>query len=186
MNLKSSILLLALALPALAGPPLICHPVEIHGAKSLPWNAHAQGWDGADKSYDASTRLIPDTLALLTPLTPVSVRMETLRRASIYAARHATLAADLATKLEARANQPTATALQTFDIGYWIESVRQASFIYRYNMLSPAEKQTWQIRKGLPARDGYPLLQKAIQMGGSPEMSRALALVEEYRRSDTN
>jgi hypothetical protein len=53
-------------------------------------------------------------------------------------------------------------------------------------MLSPAEKQTWQIRKGLPARDGYPLLQKAIQMGGSPEMSRALALVEEYRRSDTN
>ena len=95
MNLKSSILLLALALPALAGPPLICHPVEIHGAKSLPWNAHAQGWDGADKSYDASTRLIPDTLALLTPLTPVSVRMETLRRASIYAARHATLAADL-------------------------------------------------------------------------------------------
>ena len=186
MNLKSSILLLALALPALAGPPLICRPVDIHGAQSLPWNAQAQGWDGAQKSYDAPNRLIPDTLALLNPQTPVPVRMETLRRASIYAARHATLATDLAAKLEARANQPAATALDTFDAGYWIESVRQASFIYRYNMLSPAEKEVWQIRKGLAARDGYPLIQKAIKMGGPAEMNRALSLVEEYRRSDTN
>ena len=49
MNLRTSFPLLTVALltlPALAGPPLICHPVEIHGAKSLPWNASAQGWVG--------------------------------------------------------------------------------------------------------------------------------------------
>lgn len=186
MNLKTCLLSLALALPALAGPPLICHPVDIHGAQSLPWNAKAQGWDGAVHSYDASVRLIPDTLALLNPQTPVPVRMETLRRASIYAARQANLAASLAAQLDARAAATSATALNQFDAGYWIESVRQASFIYRYNMLNPGEKDAWQIRKGLPARDGYPLIQKAIALGGAPEMKRALSLIEEYRRSDTN
>jgi hypothetical protein len=68
--------------------------------------------------------------------------------------------------------------------GYWIESVRQASFIYRYDMLSPGEKQSWQIRTGLEGKDGYPMVKKAISIGGVPGMERALGLIEEYRNAD--
>ena len=40
---KSFVVLVALAAlfatrPALAGPPLLCHPYDIAGAASLPWN----------------------------------------------------------------------------------------------------------------------------------------------------
>lgn len=184
MNLRNCILmLLAVALPALAGPPLICHPIEIGAARSLPWRTDAQGWDATDRSYDAAAKLIPDTLALLGKDTPLPVRMETMRRASIYASRDVRLAQELAGKLDARANE-TQTSLALFDAGYWIETVRQASFIYRYDMLSPAEKPAWQIRKGLPGRDGLPMVKQAIAKEAVPGMEKALALIEEYRRAD--
>ena len=184
MNMKRHLLAAALtALPVLAGPPLICHPIEISDAKSLPWRTEVRGWDGADRAYDAPANLVRDTLALLAPGTPVPVRMETMRRASIYAARDARLAPDIAAKLEARAAK-SGTALDWFDAGYWIESVRQASFIYRYDMLSPGEKQSWQIRTGLEGKDGYPMVKKAISIGGVPGMERALGLIEEYRNAD--
>src|SRR5262249_18555306 len=67
---------------ALAGPPLICHPYDIGDAKSLPWNGSE--WRDVKPDYELN-RLVEDTLALLTPETPVIVRMETLRRATIYA-----------------------------------------------------------------------------------------------------
>ena len=183
MNLRNSLIALTLlALPALAGPPLICHRIEIGDAKSLPWNAEAQGWNGAVLSYDVSANLLKDTLAILAPGTAIPVRMETMRRSAIYAARDARLASGLAAKLEARAAESGA-AVAWFDAGYWIESVRQASFIYRYDMLSPSEKDTWQIRKGLAGRDGHPMVKKAISLGGAPGMDRALALIEEYRNA---
>ena len=65
-----------------AGTPLICHPYTIGAAKSLPGSDG--DWKGVNPSYDR-THLVRDTLALLTPETPVIVRMETLRRAAIYA-----------------------------------------------------------------------------------------------------
>ena len=115
MILKHHLLLAAaFTLPALAGPPLICHAIEIGDAKSLPWNTAVQGWDGADRSYNVSTKLVADTLALLQPSTPGNVRMETMRRASIYAAREARLAGEISTKLQTRANE-SGTALAWFD-----------------------------------------------------------------------
>lgn len=184
MNLRNSLIALTLlALPSLAGPPLICHRIEIGDAKSLPWKTEAQGWDGAVRSYDVSANLVKDTLAILSPGTAIPVRMETMRRSAIYAARDARLAAELAAKLDARAAESGA-AVAWFDAGYWIESVRQASFIYRYDMLSPSEKQSWQIRTGLAARDGYAMVKKAISLGGAPGMDRALTLIEEYRNAD--
>ncbi len=183
MNLRNSLIALTLlALPSLAGPPLICHRIEI-GDATLPWKTEAQGWDGAVRFYDVSANLVKDTLAILSPGTAIPVRMETMRRSAIYAARDARLAAELAAKLDARAAESGA-AVAWFDAGYWIESVRQASFIYRYDMLSPSEKQSWQIRTGLAARDGYPMVKKAISLGGAPGMDRALTLIEEYRNAD--
>jgi hypothetical protein len=184
MNLTNCLIAAALlAVPVLAGPPLICHRIEIGDAKSLPWQNRVDGWNGADKSYDAAANLVRDLFALLTPATPVPVRMETMRRASIYAARQAGLAAGIAAQLEARADK-AGSALDWFDAGYWIESVRQASFIYRYDMLSPGEKSSWRIRTGLDGRDGYPMVKKAIALGGGAGMERALGLIEEYRHAD--
>ena len=65
-----------------AGTPLICFPYNIGAAKSLPGSDG--DWKGVNPNYDR-THLIRDTLALLAPDTPVIVRMETLRRAAIYA-----------------------------------------------------------------------------------------------------
>src|SRR5437016_13841106 len=66
-----------------AGPPLICHTIEIGQARSLPWVSH--NWDlGGGETYNTKN-LAHDTLQILGPDTPVLVRMETLRRATLYA-----------------------------------------------------------------------------------------------------
>lgn len=83
---------LLIARPALAGPPLVCFPFDIGAARSLPMGTH--GWESIDPTYDVS-RLVDDTLALLAPETPVLVRMETLRRATIYASKHPAVATAL-------------------------------------------------------------------------------------------
>ncbi len=99
--------LLVLPHTALAGPPLICHPFDIGGAKSLPWGASS--WSAAkffdvesSKDYDLG-RLVDDTLALLSHDTPVIVRMETIRRATIYAQKNQRVAAGLLSRLKTRA-----------------------------------------------------------------------------------
>src|SRR5207245_7417655 len=81
--------LVLIARPALAGPPLLCFPFEIGAAKSLPMGHGA--WHDIDSKYDV-TRLVDDTLALLSPDAPVKVRMETIRRATIYASKHSAIA----------------------------------------------------------------------------------------------
>lgn len=137
--MKSLRILLLAALSAaplmlVAGTPLICHPYEIGGAKSLP----AGEWKGADPKYDRSN-LVPDTLALLTPETPIIVRMETLRRAAIYATGSArgwtgeAYAADdrpivraLVEKLQARVDQAPEGSrdFAQFDLGFFAETLR--------------------------------------------------------------
>ena len=64
---------LAFAAPALAGPPLLCHPYDIGNAKSLPWVGE-KSWSEGQPDYKLEN-LVRDTEALLTPSTPVIVRM---------------------------------------------------------------------------------------------------------------
>ena len=59
---------------AQAGPPLICHPIEIGQAKSLAWIDWNQKGSGG---YDLKN-LTRETLAILDSKTSVLVRMETL------------------------------------------------------------------------------------------------------------
>src|SRR4029079_8572358 len=92
-------LVLLFASSAAAGPPLLCHPFDIGAAKSLPWSGPA--WTAADPSYDVE-RLVKDTLSLLTPDTPVLVRMETLRRATVYARNDPARAGQLLARLADR------------------------------------------------------------------------------------
>ena len=157
--------LVVTAAPALAGPPLICGPIDIGTARSLPWSS-APAWNGALASYDL-THLGDDTVALLTPQTPVDVRRETLRRAAIYAARQTGLAESLATRLIARANAAVDVAngpAALFDAGYFVETIRQAALIG--HMLRSEQRTTWKLTADPTHLDGLALIEKAIRMGG--------------------
>jgi hypothetical protein len=158
-------IVLGLTTAAHAGPPLICHPIEIGQAKTLPWVdlSYRKG----SGSYDL-TNLTQDTLAILDSNTSVLVRMETLRRATIYARQDPQVAKELLTRLQVRMANSNAAghpeALTQFDLGYLAETYKQ-----------------W-IGKGEPnpaiGLDGYGLIRKAISWRGQdPEMEFAAALI---------
>ena len=150
----------------LAGPPLICHPFEIGQAESLPWGT-GDGWNNPDPGYDLS-RLVPETLALLSPRTPVIVRMEAMRRATIYASKKERMAADLLKKVRERTTGAGANdSLAWFDAGYLTETYRQ------FNDLT---------RRAIPeGQDGYAWTLKAIAMGGDvAAMEYAASLIKAY------
>ncbi len=160
--------------PARAGTPLICHPYAIGTAKSLPGTEG--DWKGVNPAYDR-THLVRDTLALLKPETPVIVRMETLRRAAIYATAgmrgwstqsgftdedRANTAA-IVTQLRQRAKDATNSdrALATFDLGFFLETLRHT-----------------RVDQSV---DGYELLVKARELRGpDAEMDFALALASSW------
>jgi hypothetical protein len=142
VTLAALALTLTLFRPALAGPVLICKMYEIGNTKSLPWGGAE--WRSVKSDYDIN-RLVEDTLALLTPDMPVLARMETLRRATIYAvwARHDrevnytkrndNAAQELFSRLmnnskrsafESASKKPD--PLRMFDAGFFIESWKQA------------------------------------------------------------
>lgn len=155
--------------PALAGPPLICHPFDIGAAKSLPWTGTSWNLSG-NEGYD-TTNLVGDTLALLTSDTPVIVRMETLRRATLYARKDPRAAKELLTRLHARATAAETTKydpMAWFDVGYLVET-------YRQGLTSDRNPAT-----GL---DGYGFIKKALGRrsqilgGDAAEMEFAAALV---------
>src|SRR6185295_7463102 len=123
---------LTTATPALAGPPLLCFPFDIGAARSLPIG-HGS-WRATDPAYDVS-RLVDDTVALLAAETPVLVRMETLRRATLYAAARPEIATALVTRLRDRARVPAAgVGLAVFDFGYLVETFRQAEPIFKQRL----------------------------------------------------
>src|SRR5262245_58090895 len=151
------------ARPALAGPPLLCFPFEIGTAKSLPIGTG--GWHAVDPRYDAS-HVVDDALALLTPTTAIVTRMETLRRATLYAAKDKRIAAALLDRLQARAAAPSADApLAVFDFGYLVETYKQATSIFG------------EPNAAAQSIDGYSLVVKAAAMRGDPAIEFALAVM---------
>lgn len=179
LTLTSILCLMVFQQAALAGPPLICHPLDIGNARSLPFSGPA--WSRVDQNYNVN-RLVDDTLALLTPETPVLVRMETLRRATVYSVmptadrtmtspvKDATVATQLLRSLKERIPNPgiksdkKTTALALFDYGYLVESYKQAGD----GSLGP------KLAQGI---DGYGMIVQAIALGGGePAMEYAAAL----------
>src|SRR6266513_1501665 len=180
--------LLCLATLADAGPPLICHSVEIGPAKSLPWISHDWNLSGGE-TYDTKN-LVRDALVILAPDTPVLVRMETLRRATLYARKDPLAAKELLARLHARATSAESSgrpdALAWFDVGYLAEAYKQ--WIGQSWMKVSKDEQN-------PAAgvDGYALVKKAIGLRGSdPQMEFAAALItlsgpaEEHRQHALN
>ena len=154
-------ILLILTTFALAGPPLVCHKIEIGQAKTLPWvDLNYRKGNG---NYDLNN-LTADTLGILDADSSVLVHMETLRRATLYARQDGQVAKQLITRLQARANADSKNALSWFDLGYLAETYKQ-----------------W-FGKGEPdpatGVDGYALVTKAIGMRGSDsQMEFAAALI---------
>jgi hypothetical protein len=167
---------LAFALPALAGPPFTCHVFEIESAKSLPWGA-TNNWLGMRDDYDFR-RVVADTEALLTPSTPTLVRMETLRRASLYASRDRAVAEQLIAAMMSRvhaadqAGQPIAL----FDAGYVIEALSEIEqFGNHTKQLAGSERVLAGLTGSLEAR---PLLEKSAALRpGDASIQFALALI---------
>jgi hypothetical protein len=158
---------------AQAGPPLICHSIEIGQAKSLPWISHNWNLSGGE-NYDTKS-LVKDTLEILGRDTPVLVRMETLRRATLYARADRFAAKELLARLYARATSAESSghpdALAWFDAGYLAETYKQ--WIGQKWMQPNKDEQN-------PAAgvDGYTLVKKAIAMrGDDAQMEFAAALI---------
>ena len=178
--------LFTLAQIAKSGPPLICHALNIGGAKSLPWSNDM--WSLSGKTDYDLTRLVADTLDLLTPSTPAIVRMETIRRATLYAQKDQRIAKELLLKLRSRAldseaKEPAlseakrrADALAWFDLGYLVECYKQANLTYK-----KLDSGGWEaVVNSNPASglDGYAWVEKAISLRGlDPEMEFAAALI---------
>ena len=151
------------ARPAFAGPPLLCFPFDIGTARTLPMGTGS--WQAIDPTYNVA-HLVDDTLALLTPDTPVLVRMETLRRATIYASGNPAAATALLTALQARATVPDAhAALAVFDFGYLVETYREAKPIFK------------SLVAAVDHIDGYQLVLKAQAMQRDYIMTRAAQLI---------
>ena len=158
---------------AQAGPPLICHTIEIGQAKSLPWISHNWNLSGGE-NYDTKN-LVRNTLEILGPDTPVLVRMETLRRATLYARKDPVAAKGLLARLHARAMAAESSghpdALAWFDAGYLAETYKQ--WIGQSWMRVSKDEQN-------PAAgvDGYALVKKALNLRGpDPQMEFAAALI---------
>ena len=121
--------MLALAVPALAGPPFVCHPFDIGTAKSLPWG-ETNNYLAMRDDYDFA-HVVADVDKVLTPETPTIVRMETLRRAAIYSSRDRAVARDLLAFVITRAKSGDALAL--FDAGYVTEALNELEQAGRYD-----------------------------------------------------
>jgi len=166
------------AFAVMAGPPLLCHPFDTAGAPSLAWGG--PGWNQARADYNLRS-LSVDTEALLKADTPVIARMETLRRAAIYASRDATIARQLLTRLGtriARAGTPQSQALARFDSGYFAETLQEVVRLQGYDMPGIGKADTRGLRALLAKVDGSVQVDAAIKLRpNDPSMRFAAALI---------
>lgn len=150
-------LALTVATPALAGPPLLCQPYDIGSATSLPWNG-ARGWSHARAGYPLA-QLTADTQAILQPGTPVLVRMETLRRAAIYASQDAAVAAALLDTLSAKARASQGDGLAALDAAYLIEALHQVAMLEQSGEF---KSRVPGVRRVLAGRGAAPFVAQAV------------------------
>jgi len=154
------------AIPAWAGPPLVCHAFDIGNAGSLPWVSHDWNLSGGER-YD-TRGLSKDTVAILDSSPVVLVHMETLRRATLYARKDAGSAKQLLLLLTARAEASERSArpnaLAIFDAGYLAETYKQ--------WLGDGA------RNPANGMDGYALVEKALRLDPNDgQMEFAAALI---------
>ena len=174
---------------ALAGAPLTCWKVETGGAASLPWGDGPRSGEGTRSDFDTK-RLPAETLALLGFDVPVLARMETIRRAGLYAADDPGAGEELLRKLTLRAQDaslaPRASALAFFDAGYFVESWKQAGGRGASDIFTRLLQKAGLVKSGetsLGGASGYDWVRRAIEQSrGDAEMEYAAALITWYPR----
>ena len=165
---------MTMARPVLAGPPFICHQFDIGSAASLPWDPGDQMRGRADYKV---ANLVADTQALLAASTPIVVRMETLRRATLYATHDRQAAARLLAALTERADalerEGRPNGLAWFDVAYITEAFRETA------TLATDSRARWQDIGGLAGTvDGYALILKSLTLRpNDPGIEFAAALL---------
>jgi len=183
---SSMLAALAVALPALAGPPLVCHPFEIGSAQSLLWG-RSDNFMGMRDDYDFR-HVVADTGKLLTLAMPTLVRMETLRRASIYASRDRAIAEQLLVLLMGRVQAADQAghydALALFDGGYVVEALRELE------LFGPHMKTFAGLDRVLAGvtqpYDGLSMLRRSADLRpGDASIQFALALLSPSRESSS-
>jgi hypothetical protein len=177
----AALLLLGVLDHAEAGPPLICQPFSTLNTSSLPWKASGDQWNGADPTY-SPRNLSVDTMRLLSATTPVLARMETMRRASIYAMRHPGSSYDLLVRVIGRAlnaaAEGRADTLAWFDAGYLIESYRQAGILDGWETRPPKFNGQSTLHETIAELNGYAWVRRALESAdATPEMELAAALM---------
>ena len=174
LNALALVILLVSASPALAGPPLICHPFDTGSTTLLAWGS-GSGWNTPDRSFDLK-RLTADTLRALDADDAVLSRMENLRRATIYAMQDPAAAHHLLSTLIGRALATAPTARAWFDAGYVIEAYKQALPLRGPN--GRFDRAAWAAVDETLRVDGYGFVKKALAMDGpSAEMEFAASLM---------
>lgn len=179
-TIVASVSTLAVAHPSEAGrcAPL-CRTFDIGDARSLPWG---ERWSSTQSDYDLG-RLVTDTEALLAPPTPIIVRMETLRRAAIYAAHDRSVAERLFTRLMDRARaleqagRPDALAF--LDAAYLANTLYQ---IAEVDEAPEMQALAVNVRGIVRDVDAYALMRASLALRqDDPELHFAAALVASLR-----
>src|SRR5437762_2630304 len=130
--MRRTILLVGLLLSGAAAvravdAPLLFAVLDIGPAASLPWRS-STNFIGISDDYEFH-RVVTDTEGLLASPMPTIVRMETLRRATVYASRDRRVAEQLVAFVTGRIasvqrpGYPDAMAL--FDAGYVLEVLKE-------------------------------------------------------------
>jgi hypothetical protein len=152
-----------------AGSPLMCFPHPIGDAESLPWSGDSRF--GPAKDYDRRN-VVKDTLALLKTEESYLVRMETLRRATLYVSEDRQLATELLGKLAWMALDAEAAGNAAWARTAWFDA----------GLLAACYQQAgvdigW--KPGVAdGRQGWAWLKKAIDCGNDdPAVQFAAALV---------
>lgn len=165
-----------IASPAFAGPPLLCHPFDIGSARSLPWSGQT-AWFQGKEGYNVAD-LVRDTEALLTPATPVVVRMETLRRAAIYASRDRAVAGELLMRLSKRIDGQIngSDALTYLDLAYVVGAFKEISGLD--HATGEFAGRAAYLRPLVAHLDSYELVTKSLLLRpGDPSLEFAAALI---------
>ena len=175
---------------AQAGPPAICHPVEIGDQASLPWGSNA--FD-KKRGYSKSD-VLDDTLKLLEASDSALVHMETLRRATLYLDRDTKRATTLIAMLMARALDAEAASepkgLAWFDAGYLAQCYAQVGIDtgVSYGKANGVAGYAW-IKKALQLRPDDAEMEfgaaMATVLAGIPEHDEHAARVKTLAKKDS-
>jgi len=160
---------------ALAGPPLLCHALEIGDANSLPWGDGE--WENGKIEW-TDEDFVSRTLALLSPDAAILTRMETIRRATIHAAEHPKAARALMAAVRLRFdNDESPDANVLFDLGYLSAAYAQMNIVTDHNAVgvTGGKRQSLTVPEGLSV---YDLLRKSASLAkDAAPVEFALALV---------